>query len=147
VFVGLAVERIVLPSKGILIKKYFDDLTMTAPPSLDCSDLHYHVIIKQKLLLVDWKRMFNLQMPCPSHKTMNCQMNAHMFPRTNIISNIHEGGPPSMVHGNVHEMQQVQGYCRFDGNNSEILCSLPAYAMIAYPMERPKLQEELRCIY
>jgi len=133
-FAGLVVERIVRPNNGIMIKKYFQGLTMEVPPSLACSDPHYHSIIGQKLLLVDWKKMFNLQIPCPSCKTTTLSNDRTNFSKNKILFPIFVlDGPPQWCM--VMSMKCNKCKARFDSNNSEILCKLPAYAMSAYPVD------------
>lgn len=61
----LAVEKIIRgPKKNCA--EYFDGLTMTVP---GCKTMHnnlqHHSIVGQKLLLVDWKKAFGLEVSCP----------------------------------------------------------------------------------
>jgi hypothetical protein len=67
----VVVERIIRPNrpnKGTQLKEFFTDLTFTVPSAPDdiLVDPNYHSIVGQKLLLVDWHRMFGLAVPCPS---------------------------------------------------------------------------------
>jgi len=67
---AVAMETVVRPNGGALIKSFFEGLTMTIPEIPDCNNPHYHSIAGQKLLLVDWKKMMGLDVLCPCCKTL-----------------------------------------------------------------------------
>ena len=131
---AVAVEEIIRPNNGSLIQSYFDGLTMTIPFVKGCTDPHYHSIMGQKLLLVDWKKMMGVDVLCPSCK--NCLLKND---RTNFSKNktLHPifglDGPPQWCM--VMSMQCPGCKARFHANESNILCRLPAYASVAYPVD------------
>jgi len=47
-------------------RSFFDGLTFTVPPSDDmCSHPQCHSVVGQKLLLVDWKKQYGIEVKCP----------------------------------------------------------------------------------
>jgi len=55
-----AVVKVVLLSKGVNVHSHFNGLTVTVPATNEPTSPEYHSIIGQKLLLVNWIRMYGL---------------------------------------------------------------------------------------
>jgi hypothetical protein len=77
---SIVVERIVRGKEDLM--KHFDGLTFTVPSVDGVMDPHYHSIVGQKLLLVDWKKMFGLDVSCP-----RCGLDSLTNDRTNFSKN------------------------------------------------------------
>jgi hypothetical protein len=67
-FASVVVDKIVNSKNIEEIKAHFNGLTMTVPASFVNHDCHYHSIVGERLLLVDWKRLFGLRLKCPEAK-------------------------------------------------------------------------------
>jgi hypothetical protein len=100
----------------------FDGLTMTVPLCTTQFNPHYHSIVGSKLMVVDWKRSFGLEIACPDsscpgmlkNDRTNFSKNKTLFP---ILFNL-DGAPTwCMV------MSMVCPCCkrRFDSNQSEFI--------------------------
>ena len=131
-FASVIVEEIIC-AKDVETLAHFDCLTLTVPNTTTV-DPHYHSIIRQKLMYVDWVRMHGLDINCPRCESgvlvndrINFSKNKILFPIFVI------DGPPiwSMV------MSMTCPCCRacLQANSSEILCRLPGYARLSYPVE------------
>jgi len=84
---------------------------------------------------VDWKKMFNLQTPCPSCKTTTLSNDRANFSKNKMSFPMFVlDGPRQWCM--VMSMKCNKCKARFDSNNSEILCNLLAHAMSAYPVDR-----------
>ena len=58
-FAEEVVKKVVNAKDKELFQDYFEGLTMTVPSSIGEHDNpHYHSVVSQKLLLVDWERAF-----------------------------------------------------------------------------------------
>ena len=131
---GTVIEKIVRPDKGSLVKSFFSGLTLTVPPVDNCNNPHYHSIVGQKLLLVDWKRMFGIDITCPQ-----CNQGALVNDRTNFSKNkilfpiFGLEGPPQWCM--VQSMTCRTCKSRHHANDGEILCRVPAYAAYHYPVD------------
>lgn len=101
----LVVENIIRGAKHKR-NEFFDGLTMTVPGSPNmCDNPHYHSIVGQKPLLVEWQKAFALDIPCPrincdgalANDRTNFSKNKLLFPIFGL-----EGAPSwCMVHGAV----------------------------------------------
>jgi hypothetical protein len=127
-------------AKHIIVPKvdgYFDrTLMLEVPPYCHSwKHPHYHSIVGQKLLLVNWEKTFGLTVPCPDsncagtlkNDRTNYSKNKTLFPIFGL-----DGAPAwSMV------KSMVCSDCkrRFDANQPEVLVQLPCYAAEAYPVE------------
>jgi len=58
---GEVVEKVMRAKDNTIFDYYFNGMTMTVPPVLDSTNKpHCHSNVGQKLLLVDWKRVFGI---------------------------------------------------------------------------------------
>ncbi len=142
-FAKVVVESIIL-NKQVDIASHFDGLTMTVPANQQQTEPHYHSIVGQKLLYVDWKRMYGLDITCP-----RCQQCPLKNDRTNFSKNkilfpvfVMEGPPLWCM-----TMSMVCPCCRsrINSNSGEILSKLPAYARVAYPVDSKYALENKNC--
>jgi len=132
-FASVVVEKIVR-DKGQIFQ-HFKDLTLHVPPTKDMhNDPHYHSIVGQKLLLVDWIKLFGLDTQCPGcdgaklvNDRTNFSKNKLLFPVFGI------DGPPSWCM--VMSMRCTCCCRRYWANDGRILNQLPAHAAAAYPVE------------
>ena len=94
-FVEEVSEQIIRPK---LTLEYFRGITMTVPMCEEAGDNpHYHSIVGQKLLLVDWECMYGEEVLCPdanckgvlSNTRTNFSKNKTLFPIFGLE------GPPS----------------------------------------------------
>ena len=125
-------EKIML-DKTVDIGCHFNGLTMTVPAN-PRMEPQYHSIVGQKLLYVDWKRMYGLDIPCTKcdrgvlkNDRTNFSKNRVLFPMFGL-----DGAPMwCMV------MSLTCPCCRWrvNANSCEVLCNLPAYARMAYPVD------------
>jgi hypothetical protein len=109
---------------------------MVVPPATGNINPHYHSIVGQKLLLVDWENTHGIiGLPCPDtgcngllcNDRTNWSKNKTLFPIFGL------DGPPSWC-----MVQSMKCGCckrRFDANESAILLQLPPHAAEAYPVE------------
>ena len=67
-FAKTVMEKIVLPKNDALFRSHFNGLAITVPDYECCLEPHYHSIIGQKLLLVDWIRVYGADIPCPDRQ-------------------------------------------------------------------------------
>jgi len=115
--------------------EYFDGLTFTVPGSKDMySSPHYHSIVGQQLLLVDWIKLYGLDIKCPGCQRANLLNDRTNYSKNKVlfpIFNLH--GAPSwcMV------MSMTCPCCRrrYASNDGAILVQIPQYAALAYPVE------------
>jgi hypothetical protein len=126
-----------------IIKKkewtYFDGLTITVPACPDMYDSpQYHSIVGQKLLLVDWIRLFGMELDCP-HCEANNRDGKLKNNRTNFSKNKQlmpifglDGAPQWCM---FQYMQCTRCKSNCSANDGEILARLPLYAAEAYPVE------------
>ena len=132
-FAKIVVERII-KNKEIDMMEYFNGLTMSVPSTNQYMEPMYHSLVGQKLLYVDWIRMFRLQLPC-----LRCNHGVLKNDRTNFSKNkilfpiFVIDGPPHWCM--VQSMVCTRCKWRVNANNGELLASLPAYARQAYPVE------------
>ena len=100
-----------------------------------CLEPHYHSIIGQKLLLVDWIRVYGADIPCPDrqcngrlHNTRtNFSKSQTLFPIFNI-----EGGPTWCM---VQVMECACCHRTFDANEGTVMARIPQYMACSYPVE------------
>jgi len=129
------VSENIINDRQIDTRAHFDGLTYTVPSTNKYMEPHYHSIVGQKLLHVDWIRMYNLQ----QLQCLRCVKGILKNDRTNFSKNknlfpifVLEGPPIWCM------VQSMICSCckwRVNANNGELLCSLPAYARQAYPVE------------
>jgi len=131
-FARTVVKRIIRNKRADTLG-HFNGLTMTVPAT---NSMHpqYHSIVGQKLLNVDWIMMYGLEINCPRCKASNLTNDRTNFSKNKLLFPIFViDGPPlwCMV------MSMTCPCCRYrvDANTGEVLCSLPAYARNAYPVE------------
>ena len=132
-FARIVVARIARRQKDMT--KYFTGITMTVP-AVKAGDMHpqYHSIVGQKLLHVDWKKMYDHDITCP-----RCRMSTLENDRTNFSKNkilfpifVMEGPPLWCM---VMSMTCPACKYRVDSNSGEILKDLPAHMRSSYPVE------------
>ena len=132
-FASVVVEKIVRDKTRVF--DFFKDLTLEVPPTQDMYDNpHYHSIVGQQLLLVDWIKTHGFEIKCPG-----CDVGSLVNDRTNFSKNkvlfpmFRINGPPSwcMV------MSMTCGCCRrwHWANGAETLTRVPAYAAASHPVE------------
>jgi len=116
--------------------EFFHQSTVEVPDCEEaCDNPHYHSIVGQKLMLVDWERSHGLQIPCPdatcqghlSNDRTNYSKNKTLFPIFDL-----NGAPTWCI-----IMTMVCTNCRrqFDANDGEVLVNLPDYAANTYPVD------------
>ena len=95
---------------------------------------HYHSIVGQRLLCVDWVKMFGLEVNCPRcpsgvlyNDRTNFSKNKILFPIFSIE------GPPQWCMVMSMVCQSCRG--RYPANSDAVLRQLPAYARSAYPVD------------
>ena len=133
-FAIVVVELIIRP-RDVDIHDHFDGMTIRVPSTCGASlDPHYHSIIGQKLLYVDWIKMYQLNIQCP-----RCDNGILINDRSNFSKNkilfpifVAEGAPSWCI---VQSMTCPCCHSRLQANSGEILCRLPAYARSSYPVE------------
>jgi len=102
----------------------------------------HHSVVAQTLLVLDWKRAFGLEAPCPTcnnplqNDRTNWSKNKTLFPIFGL-----DGAPQWAI---VMTMKCPCCKQRFNANDGAILCRLPAYAAAAYPVE-PKFAQSRNC--
>jgi len=110
-------------------------LTMEVP---DCDEAynnpHYHSVVGQKTMLVEWERSHGIEVPCPDatcqghlgNDRTNYSKNKTLFPTCDL------NGPPTWC----VVMTVVCGKCRrrSDANEGEVLVSLPECAANQHPV-------------
>jgi len=129
-----AVMELMGRGKSNNLMDYFDGLTITVPDTKEIMSPQYHSIVGQKLLYVDWIKMFGLEVQCPW-----CPTGALVNDRTNFSKNkmlfpiFDIDGPPSwpMVQSMVCRGCRVRTYA----NTDTVICQLLAYARTSYPVE------------
>jgi len=136
-------ESVLHPNAPVKFGDVFDGLAMKVP---DCfmanTNPEYHSVVGQTLLVVDWKRAFGLEVPCPTcnnplqNDRTNWSKNKTLFPIFGL-----EGAPQWAI---VMTMKCPCCKQRFNANDGAILCRLPAYAATAYPVE-PKFAQSRNC--
>ena len=137
------VERII-NKKEINNQNYFNGLTLTVPPARNFVEPECHSLVGQKLLNVDWKMMYGIDISClrcgrgvMENKRTNFSHNQVLFPIFEI------DGPPLWCM--VRSLKCPCCHWRVDANDSEILCALPAYARNAYPVETKCALDKRNC--
>jgi hypothetical protein len=128
-------EKIVL-SRTERMADYFYGLTIVVPPTGDeVNSPEYHSIERQRLLWVDWKRTFNLDIKCPDTRCCGTlQSRRHKFSKNQTLFPIFGlDGPPAWCVIMILQCNKCKR--TFDSNQSEVLCQLPEYAANAYPVE------------
>ena len=104
----------------------------------------YHSIVGQKLLYLDWYKLYGLDIACP-----RCERGVLKNDRTNFSKNkilfpvFVMDGPPlwCMVMSMVCTCRKT----RMNSNSGELLCKLPAHARNAYPVETKYALENKNC--
>ena len=132
-FAEVVTENIIRPKRT---GEFFDQLVLEVPPCLEAYDNpHYHSIVGQKLLLVDWETSHGLQVPCPDATcTGHLQNDRTNYSKNKTLFPIYDlNGAPSWC----IIMTMVCGCCRrrFNANNGEVLVNLPDYAADEYPVD------------
>lgn len=114
---------------------WFNGLELEVPRCHEDDNPHYHSIVGQKLLLVDWERMFGVLVPCPDPKCSgtlkndrtNFSKNKTLFPIFGL-----DGAPAWCI------VMVLKCPCckrRFNSNEGDVLVNIPEYAADAYPVE------------
>lgn len=133
-FAKVVMNKIVNPS-GINTHEYFNGITITVPATKDTlMGPQYHSIVGQKLLLVDWNRMYGIDIKCPRCKRGILEQDRSNFSKNKILFPIFViDGPPLWCM--VKPMECPCCFSKLASNCGEVLCQLPAYARNAYPVD------------
>jgi hypothetical protein len=116
------------------MERYFQGITMLVPDVPKNTEPHYHSIVGQKLLLVDWIRFYGSRINCPESTCNGTRTNVRtQFSKSQTLFPIFSlEGPPSWC------MVQVMkcGCCgrTFDANSAAVLVRLPQYVSSSYPL-------------
>ena len=128
---SVVVEKIVNKKK---MAQHFDSMTFTVPASKAmCANPHYHSIVGQQLLHVDWIKVHGLPVACPgcrnslSSDRSNFSKNKILFPMFRI------NGPPSWAIIQSMTCRCCRGRCA--ANDGRTLVQLPQHAALSYPVE------------
>ena len=130
-----AVMESIVNNRAVRTEDYFDVLTMTVPACDSNNNPYYHSIVGQKLLLVDWTRLFGIAVPCTEasctgtleNDRTNFSKNKTLFPIFDLV-----GAPSWCI---VQSMICTCCRRRHDANTGEVLVALPPFASEAYPVE------------
>jgi hypothetical protein len=135
-FAEVVAEKMLQYGNEAMFWDNFDGLGITVPTCTTQFNPHYHSITGSKLLLVDWKRSFRLEIDCPDaacpgkldNDQTNFSKNKTLFPIFSLA------GQPTwcMV------MSMVCTSCckrRFDSNTSDVLLNVPPFAASHYPVD------------
>jgi len=124
------VDKVIRPKDTM---KYFNGITLTVPNYEDAyNNPHYHSIFGQKLLLVDWERVYGIKVTCPSamcsgvlkNTRTNFSKNKTLFPIYGI-----EGPPAWCI------VQSMACSCcrrQFSANDGDTLVNLPPHITNEY---------------
>jgi hypothetical protein len=132
---NVMVEHIIRKNDKSKLNKYFNGLTMTIPSTTSGLVVpHYHAVIGQKLLLVDWKKMYDVDVQCPSCNQASLCNDRTNFSKNKLLFPIYtlQGAPQWCM---VMSMTCPSCKSRHNANDAVILSRLPAYAMLAYPVD------------
>lgn len=124
---------------------YFDGLTMVVSPCYDNYNLHYQLIVGQKLLLVDWQKTHDVEVHCPDRTCTGMLNNERtIFSKNKTLLPIFglEGAPSWCM---LQTMQCCKCCRQFDVNNAQVLLTLPAYVAEAYPVEMKYCLPNKKC--
>jgi hypothetical protein len=119
-----------------IFEHVFDGITMTIPGTESMhNNVHYHSIVGQKLILVDWKRTHCIEIPCGCsgcpgvlrNTRTNFSKNQTLFPIFNI------DGPPTWCV--VQSLKCDKCSRRVFANDGEVLCRLPMHVAALYPVD------------
>ena len=132
-FASIVAEQIIRPKQ---FDKHFNNMSMLVPPSpTAATNPHYHSIVGQRLLCVDWHQVCGVNIGCPDRKCKGAlkndrsdfSKNKTLFPLFGL------DGPPTWA----IVMKLVCPCCKrsFDANSQEILLSLPAHMANQHPVE------------
>ena len=134
-FAETVVEKIIR-SKDNTTMDFFEGMTMTVPACHEANDNpEYHSIVGQKLLYVDWQRLYGLEIPCPhsactgtlNNTRSNFSKNKTLFPIYGL-----EGSPSWCI---VQSMACSRCRRPFAANDGEVLVRIPAHIADDYPVE------------
>jgi len=131
---GVVVEKIIC-DRRVDTFEYFTGLALTVLSTKE-GQMHpqYHSIVGQKLLYVNWKEMFGLEVNCPRCPTGIFANDRTNFSKNKILFPIFDlEGPPHwcMI------MSMKCSCCRLRtySNTDQVLCQLAACARASYPVE------------
>jgi hypothetical protein len=116
------------------LEHHFDGLTITVPDTRRPMHPQYHSIVGQKLLNVDWQKMFGLEITCPHCGMATLCKDRSNFSKNKLLFPIFViDGPPYWC----MNMSMTCPECkvRLNANSAEILAQIPEYARAAYPVE------------
>jgi len=136
-------ERYITPNKPLAC---FDGISMTVPSCHEAGDNpYYHSIVGQKLLYVDWIRIYGLEIKCPDvnckgileNERTNFSKNKTLFPVFGL-----EGPPMWCI------VQRMDCNCcrrPFFSTEGEVLASLPPHVADDYPVETTYAEKKSTC--
>jgi len=81
-FAGTLMEQIGRGKNNNLFEYFNAGMAITVPDTKEPMPPHYHSIVGQKLLYVDWIKMFGLEVQCP-----RCPTGTLLNDRTNFSKN------------------------------------------------------------
>jgi len=129
-------KKVIRAKDNSVFDCYFNGLTVVVPASVDATnEPHCHSVVGQQLLLVDWKRAFGMDVPCPdstcngmlANDRTNCSKNKTLFPVFGL------SGAPSWCM--VMRMTCLCCKRQFNSNDSAVLLSMPQCMSNFYPVE------------
>lgn len=132
-FAAAAMKNIVKPK---LFEKNFNGLTMTAPRcDVAFNDPQCNSIVGQRLLHVDWTRVFGVEVPCPDgncngilkNVRHNHSKNKTLFPTFDM-----NGAPAWCI---VQKMECLSCRRDFQSNEAPVLLTLPPHLAQLHPVE------------
>jgi len=125
-------EQMIKKNDDVLLKHYFHEATMVIPKSTNTNP-HYHSIVGQKLLYVDWGRTFGVTVQCPccgkgmTKDRTNFSKNKVLFPIFTL------DGPPMWCIVMVMTCDPCN--IRVKSNDSRVLCMLPPHVANSHPVD------------
>jgi len=130
-FATVVVEKIINKKK---IHQYFDGMTFQVPPSKEMySNPHYHSVVGQQLLYVDWIKVCGLAVSCPGCRSALANDRTNFSKNKILFPIFHINGPPSWAI--VQSMTCTRCRSRYEANNGRTLVQIPQYTALAYPVE------------
>jgi hypothetical protein len=133
-FATVVVEQIV--RRRVDLQHHFDGLTMTVPDTRRAMHPQYHSIVGQKLLNVDWQKMYGIDITCPSCGDATMCKDRSNFSKNKILFPIFTiDGPPMWCMTMSMVCPNTACRMRLNANSAEILAQIPEYARSAYPVE------------
>ncbi|KAG7374499.1 hypothetical protein IV203_013594 [Nitzschia inconspicua] len=133
-------EQVLDPQKSkVPYHDIFDGISMRVPDcSMSYDNPYYHSIVGQSLPVVDWKKAYGLEVPCPNCNIPLLQERSRWSRHKTLFPIFGIDGPPKWA----IVVPMWCSCCGYAGNSNDgrILRRLPAYAAASYPVE-PKFAQ------